>query len=243
MGKPDISKIFKSNLEKLQADRSLSQFAKDINIHIPTLANYLKGRIPKGEKLVELSEKLKVSIDWLLTGKGSMKLSDDLIEKSETYRSAVNAVILTPDELKKRLKESEPQESYIPIPLLPDSVIIKDAINIDDKDIEGFTLIYKDWLQQDHIYRCIRIKDNSMSPIFEEDFIAAIDCTNNDPSMLEGKIVTARYQDNLSIRKLLLTNEYYILQPQNTLKFQPIKIPIAEKSIIIGKVACWFGKS
>jgi len=220
------------------------EVAEKLGVDKATVSRYLSGKnMPTIDGLIKISELTGFSIDWLLTGKGAMKLSDDLTEKSETYKSAVNIIILTPDELKSRLKELESLESYVPLPLLPDSVIIKDAINIDDKDIEGFALIYKNWLQQDHIYRCVRIKDNSMLPILEEGFIVTIDCTENDPSMLEGKIVAAHYQDSLAIRKLLLTNEYYILQPHNTLKFQPLKIPIDEKYIIIGKVACWFGKS
>jgi len=222
------------------------EIAEKLGVTKATVSRYLSGKnMPDYNGLIKISEVSGVSIDWLLTGKGPMKLSEVLIEKDklETYKPTANVIILTPDELKNRLKELEPRESYIAIPLLTDFAIIKDPINIQEKDIEGFALIYKSWLQQDHIYRCIRIKDNSMSPILEEGFLAGIDCTDNEPSMLEGKIVAARYQDNLSIRKVLLTNEYYILQPQNTLKFQLIKIPIAEKNIIIGKVVWWFGKS
>jgi hypothetical protein len=46
-------------------------FATMAGIPIGTFQNYMTGKLPKPEYLLQISEKFDVNIDWLLTGKGS----------------------------------------------------------------------------------------------------------------------------------------------------------------------------
>jgi SOS-response transcriptional repressor LexA len=81
-----------------------------------------------------------------------------------------------------------------------------------------------------------------MSPILEDGFIVAIDCSDNQPRQLNGKMAAARYQGGVTVKWLIVTNENYTLLPQNTAEYQPIIIPIAESNPIIGKIAWWWGR-
>lgn len=201
--------------------------------------------IPPYNVLIEIANYGGVTLDWLLTGKELTKAFDIsmLRENGVFYKSTANVIIRTEDEFRSHLKELEAKKCYIPVPLIPHSVAARDPIDIKDKDIEEFFLIQQNWLRKEHIYRCIRVIENSMSPILEENFIVVIDCSINEPRQLEGKIIAARYKDSITIKKLLLTNEYYILQSQNTLKYQPMKIPLQQSNIVIGKVIYWWGHS
>ena len=59
-----------SKLIKDHADGKHTVFAKKIGIPTGTFQSYVDGKLPKPEYLLLISEKINVSIDWLLTGKG-----------------------------------------------------------------------------------------------------------------------------------------------------------------------------
>ncbi len=54
---------------------NVAKFARMIGENRQTIDNYLKGRMPRGAFLKKLIEKTNTNINWLLTGKGSKKLS------------------------------------------------------------------------------------------------------------------------------------------------------------------------
>lgn len=58
------------------ADGKKTVFAQNAGIPKGTFYGYLKGGSPHIEHLVRLSETYSVSIDWILTGRGSKYLSD-----------------------------------------------------------------------------------------------------------------------------------------------------------------------
>ncbi|MCV9928220.1 helix-turn-helix transcriptional regulator [Flavobacterium sp. LS1R49] len=48
-----------------------SKFAKAMNTSEANIRNYRNGTIPKIDFIIKLSEKLKISLDWLLLNKGN----------------------------------------------------------------------------------------------------------------------------------------------------------------------------
>jgi len=52
------------------ADGKLTKFAEKAGIPASTFHGYLKGRAPHPDHLIRILEHYKVSINWLLTGKG-----------------------------------------------------------------------------------------------------------------------------------------------------------------------------
>jgi transcriptional regulator with XRE-family HTH domain len=60
-------------LAKIRGDRSQRQFATDLGVCQQNVNRYEAGQTPHVDFLVTLAEHEKVSIDWLLLGKGAMK--------------------------------------------------------------------------------------------------------------------------------------------------------------------------
>lgn len=60
-------------LTMVRGDRSQRKFAKELGVFQQNLSRYERGTLPHADFLILLSAKEKVSIDWLLTGKGRMR--------------------------------------------------------------------------------------------------------------------------------------------------------------------------
>ena len=81
------------------ADGKHTVFAKTAGIPISTFQSYLGERLPNSENLIRISETYDVSLDWLLTGKGTQSRNDRpdrcVHEKEATYAaSGINAGLL-----------------------------------------------------------------------------------------------------------------------------------------------------
>jgi hypothetical protein len=53
---------------------------RSLNVSYQAAKNYLSGRLPNTEILIIISERTGVSIDWLLTGRGTKLLADRYAE-------------------------------------------------------------------------------------------------------------------------------------------------------------------
>ena len=62
-------------IEACGADRP-ADLQRSLNISYQAAKNYLKGRRPSTEMLIIISERTGVSIDWLLTGRGTKLAAD-----------------------------------------------------------------------------------------------------------------------------------------------------------------------
>jgi len=62
-------------LAQVRGDRSQRQFASDLGVFQQNVNRYESGTTPYPSFLITLALKEKISIDWLLLGKGKMKLS------------------------------------------------------------------------------------------------------------------------------------------------------------------------
>ncbi len=60
-------------LTLVRGNRSQRKFAKELGVFQQNLSRYERGALPHAEFLILLHAKEKVSIDWLLTGKGRMR--------------------------------------------------------------------------------------------------------------------------------------------------------------------------
>lgn len=222
------------------------QIAQQLGLSKAMISKYLTGKnMPKYEVLIKISEITGYTTDWILKGEGPEKIMNNfmLAEDRAVYAPGSGLTIITREEWKEKFKDSAPNEPYFSIPLISDPVAAGDPINVNEQDIEGFAVIYDRWLKPGHEYRCVRIKGNSMYPILEDGFIVAIDCSENQPRQLNGKMIAARYQNGVTVKWLITTNENYTLLPQNIAEYQPIIIPIAESNPIIGKIAWWWGRT
>jgi transcriptional regulator with XRE-family HTH domain len=62
-------------LAQVRGDRSQRQFARDLGVFQQNVNRYESGTTPHTDFLITLALKEKVSVDWLLLGKGKMKRS------------------------------------------------------------------------------------------------------------------------------------------------------------------------
>ena len=69
-GGPDLKAIGRRLRELRGFDKTQEEFASQLGISQSQLSKYERGiAAPAGDVLVRIKEKLRVSIDWLLTGK------------------------------------------------------------------------------------------------------------------------------------------------------------------------------
>jgi len=181
-------------------------------------------------------------MEWLLTGKGPKELFAATVREKEAIYKIPQISIITSAEIKESLQNQVSYNECIPIPIISESVAVREPSNIEDKDIERFAFVRKTWIKRGHIYRCLRVQCNDMHPIISENFVIAIDLNENNPLELENKIVAARYNGRIALRYLQLSEKEYVLLPNDTRKYKPIVIPKTRPNHIIGKVAWWCGK-
>ena len=60
-------------IARVRGDRSQRQFARDLGVFQQNVNRYESGTTPHTDFLITLALKEKISIDWLLLGKGKMK--------------------------------------------------------------------------------------------------------------------------------------------------------------------------
>jgi SOS-response transcriptional repressor LexA len=239
--------IYKRLLE-VQGGMTLRALAEKIGIGQSTLHNYLKGRIPKADFIDQACSAMNINERWLLSGKGP-KYRNDLIEESlQSVKSSMaspNIIIQPTSEKEKGIKVSEKKlkvEKFIPVPLISTSAIKKEFKNIDvEKDIENYIVVPKSMLVEGGNYFCFRIKEESMSPIFEKDDIVGVNYSKRDPNSLRGKMIAAMVDEGVIVRYLNWdSNNNYILEPYNFFKFRKVYISKDKEVSIIGTVEwCW----
>lgn len=77
-------------LRKTRGALSRKEFAERLNVHPNTVANYENGRDAPISYVVEVAQRLQVHLQWLATGEGPMRASDD--EPSFTHEQLSYAV-------------------------------------------------------------------------------------------------------------------------------------------------------
>ncbi len=60
-------------LAQVRGKRSQRQFARDLGVFQQNVNRYESGTTPQVDCLITRAQKEKVSLDWLLLGKGAMK--------------------------------------------------------------------------------------------------------------------------------------------------------------------------
>jgi transcriptional regulator with XRE-family HTH domain len=60
-------------LAVVRADRSQRQFARDLGVFQQNVNRYESGTTPHADFLIRLALKERISLDWLMLGKGKMK--------------------------------------------------------------------------------------------------------------------------------------------------------------------------
>ena len=62
-----------NRIAKVRGDRSQRAFARDLGVFQQNVNRYENGTMPHADFLITLAMKEKVSLEWLLLGKGPLK--------------------------------------------------------------------------------------------------------------------------------------------------------------------------
>lgn len=122
--------------------------------------------------------------------------------KSEQEKGVVVAFPRTQAE-RDRLAGTERPEHFIPVPLLADSASLGGGNIIEDARLEGYCLIYKDWLGRGRHY-AIRVRGESMTPTLGDGDIVAVDLSDTSPKSLRGKVIAAKVGDGVTIKRFVI---------------------------------------
>lgn len=63
-------KQFRKRLVELRGDRSQRQFARDLGVFQQNVNRYENGQVPHMDFMITCAAHCKVSLDWLILGKG-----------------------------------------------------------------------------------------------------------------------------------------------------------------------------
>lgn len=67
----NILSTFGDRLKEAFESPNIADLGRKMGVSFQAAKNYVEGRIPSAEKLIEISRSTGCSIDWLLTGEGS----------------------------------------------------------------------------------------------------------------------------------------------------------------------------
>jgi len=199
---------------------NVAAFAKALNLRPPTVYNWLKGREPSAETLADVCKRLKIQADWLFLGYGRMDkpLTDPPI-----------AVVTGRDKFSRETMETAVQQLRA-VPLLSDAVAAGNPRVINEQDVDDFVVIYDLWHGKDQ--RALRVKGDSMTPSLNDGDIIGVDVSGTTrPDRLRGKIIAARLEGGVTIKRLDMDDDHWILLPDNK-EHQPIIIDKGVDAII-----------
>ena len=94
-------------LRDLMSARSMAEVAKRLGMTAQNLSNILQRKRLPFEKIVKWCNAYGVSINWVLFGTGSPKLSDRIVEKNENMDYLVKLLREKVDELEEKLASRE----------------------------------------------------------------------------------------------------------------------------------------
>ncbi len=146
------------------------------------------------------------------------------------------------DEWSDRFRALESLDYYVPIPLLKDEAAAGSPREISEHDLDGFALIYYSWCPNPANFTCVHVRGDSMSPILTDGAIVAIDHAQRDPRLLRHRMVTARYEDGVTIKWLDLdASGQLLLVPENK-HYPTLTLPRTPANPIVGMVAWWWSR-
>ena len=207
---------------RLNSNLKQKEFADILGISQGFMSDIETGKkLPGFEFLVMLSQKMNISIDWILTGKGNKYISKDEIYVSE-----------------KPLEYNE----FVFIPQVEGKISAgKGLIPLENSDIKlGFR---RDWIKKygdPHNMSLILVSGDSMSPTLQEGDIVLVNHNENflDPNggiyaiTINNMILIKRLQINFQTEKILVISD----NP----KYEKFEVDAGD--IIINGKVIWFGR-
>jgi len=219
----DLKKIIGENLHILRGKRTLFDVAVGTGISDRRIGAIEKG---KANVTIGLLEKL---CNFYNVHPAELFGYKPKPEKKVEYKIQVG----------KEKLIGEHVDNFTPVPLLRDAGSLGSGYEINEKEIDGTVLIHSSCLEKGGEYRAIRLKGDSMSPVFNDGEIVAIDVKQKDPKKLKEKFI-ACHRGNYEVmikRFWELKDKYYFESLNKDVEREtgPIIVP-KKDGLILGKV-------
>lgn len=213
-----------------------SKFAKRIGTGPSTLRSILSGNnLPNTDTLLKINHATGISIDWLLLG-----IEPKNLHKRELHELPDHSLsIITTPEQKAHWEALEDPRNFSVTPIISD-IAAGPAVIVDEKDIDGYAIIYQDWLYEgEHV--CFRVKGRSMEPVLSEGDIVGVNTSRRDPTELHNGIIAGQIDGGITVKKFRLESDCAYLIPENIDEYSPqaVKIDILDQ-VIVGLVEWWW---
>ncbi len=217
------------------------EFRKALNLTIEELATAIgksKGalskiennqNIPKSDILVSFNKLYNLNINWLLSGKGEMFLSQEIDQKPK-HKTELNADKLKQyiDLGKSKLEDEQAKSinnpsSVVSLPIVGE-IAAGNPLEVRDSDLLGKILVSTELISDPENFFCFRVNGWSMSPEIQHNDVVIVNKIYDYDDM-DNRIVAVRLDDGITLKLLKLDheNECSWLMPIND-DYKPILI-------------------
>lgn len=215
---------------ELFGDRGGPELARQLGLPVRTWYNYESGVTVPAEVILKIIELTNVEPMWLLHGKGPKFRSAVLAERKEPVIGpgvSVGALLRTALEMLEH-GETRPPKLFVSRGLT-EGVLgeeTSDVVLIAVDDNEGVSPITKnsgpkyvaarsEWIDAERECRVIRIEGGEMSPIVSDGAYVAFSKSEEDPALLDGKMVVAWVENKQVVRWFQYCGRYAVLRAEN----------------------------
>jgi SOS-response transcriptional repressor LexA len=105
--------------------------------------------------------------------------------------------------------------------------------------VESVIAAPRDWCPNPATTSCLPVRGNSMGPLIQDGYILAVDYSQSDQMLLNGKIVIAWHKDRgLTVSRLRRFDHTEVLEPENH-GYEAITLGAKQRWTILAKVLWW----
>ena len=221
---------FADRLRTLIGSDSVSAFSKKMEIGNTTIQNYVEGALPRIDKAVQIAAKADVSLEWLITGEGSMR--------KEAQSQHQSLVIRPPDAL----------EGYAMVPQLDVQASAGGGVVVDHENAIGQIAFDPQWLRERHINplgaRVLTAKGDSMEPTIRNGDTLIVDTSIE--VAVDSAIYVLVYGGSLLVKRIFMKRDGAIILSSDNQALYSINEEISAGEIdqlhIAGRVM-WYGRA
>lgn len=222
-----------------------SAFAKKAGIPPATLHNYLSGRLPQAEQLINIREAYNVNLNWLLTGEGD-PFFDDLVIREEQKPLNAEQQCLSP-------------RDFVTLPMLESRVVAGPAGELLYEEVKDYYPFKRWWVERSFgkteerlkSLVLLKVRGDSMSPTIDPGEIILVDTHEQERIEIRtGQIYLITMPDGASAIKRLALSEQagrmkLICMSDNIAVYRPFEFELdpgkSIKHYVLGRVR-WAGK-
>ena len=221
---------FAERLKQLIGEAPVTTFSRKVEIGNSMVQKYLAGATPGIDKAAQIAEKADVSLEWLITGKGSMQKDLRPLRQSLADHSADGI------------------EGYAMVPQLDVQASAGGGVIVEREDAVGQVAFNPQWLRERHINplgaRLLTAKGDSMEPTIRNGDTLIVDTSIE--VAVDSAIYVLVYGGSLLVKRIFMKRDGAIILSSDNQALYSINEEISAGEIdqlhIAGRVM-WYGRA